>query len=153
MEKDKSYFKRTRNCVGKETLAMIPQTVQERRIFLTKELSKLVNKSITCPALGNVKVRITTSSVNEAARKAARTIDSTIAALNTINLIKNAHYYAGDMPRSNKQKRNFQFVFIYILKSFLIGFGEVKIIVGVQEIGNFLHYSVTIPELTKDTED
>jgi len=153
MEKDKKYLKKTRNTVDKGTMALIPETVQERRIFLSKKLTELTNKSIICPALGNVKVKITASSVSEAARKAALTNESTIAALNTVNLIKNAHYYAGDIPRSNKQKKSFHFVFIYILKSYLIGYGEVKIVVGVQEIGNFLHYSVTIPEIIKDTED
>lgn len=143
MGKDKSYFKRTRNCVGKETLAMIPQTVQERRIFLNHHLKKDIGKMINCPALG-VNVEFTRASYNETIRNAAITKESTIAALNITNLIKNACYSGMDIPQSNKQKKTFQFIFVFILNSYLIGYGNVKIIVGVQERGRFLHYSVTI---------
>ena len=41
-------------------------------------------------------------------------------------------------------KKTFQFIFVFILNSFLIGYGNVKILVGAQERGNFLHYSVTM---------
>lgn len=70
--------------------------------------------------------------------------NSTIAALNVLRLIKNATFVEMDIPQSNKQKKTFQFIFVFILKSYLIGYGDVKILVGVQEIGRFLHYSVTI---------
>ena len=57
---------------------------------------------------------------------------------------QNATFVEMDLPQSNKQKKTFQFIFVFILKSYLIGYGDVKILVGVQEIGRFLHYSVTI---------
>ena len=136
-------IKRTRNTVKKEILSEIPETVQERRLFLNKEMLKYIGKTINCPALG-VAVEFTRASYNETIRNAAISKSSTIAALNILRLIKNASYVSMDIPQSNKQKKTFQFIFVFILKSYLIGYGDVKILVGVQEIGRFLHYSVTI---------
>ena len=104
---------------------------------------KFIDTTINCPALG-VTVEFTRASYNETIRNAAISKNSTIAALNVLRLIKNASYVGMDIPKSNKQKKTFHFIFVYILESFLIGYGNVKILVGVQEIGKFLHYSVTI---------
>ena len=142
---DMKSFKRTKNTVKKEIIAEIPETVQERRIFLNKQLLKYIDTTIHCPALG-VTVEFTRASHNETIRNAAISKSSTIAALNVLRLIKNASYVGMDMPQSNKQKKTFQFIFVYILKSYLIGYGNVKILVGVQERGKFLHYSVTIAQ-------
>ena len=136
-------IKRTRNTVKKEILSEIPETVQGRRLFLNKEMLKFIGKTVNCPALG-VTVEFTRASYNETIRNAAISKSSTIAALNILRLIKNASYVSMDIPQSNKQKKTFQFIFVFILKSYLIGYGDVKILVGVQEIGRFLHYSVTI---------
>ena len=136
-------IKRTRNTVKKEILSEIPETVQGRRLFLNKEMLKFIGKTVNCPALG-VTVEFTRASYNETIRNAAISKSSTIAALNILRLIKNASYVSMDIPQSNKQKKTFQFIFVFILKSHLIGYGDVKILVGVQEIGRFLHYSVTI---------
>ncbi len=138
-------FKKTRNTVEKEILSEIPETVQKRRIFLNKQMMKYIDKTINCPALG-VTVEFTRASYNETIRNAAISKNSTIAALNVLRLIKNAHYVGMDLPKSNKQRKTFQFIFVYILESFLIGYGNVKILVGVQERGKFLHYSVTIAQ-------
>lgn len=136
-------IKKTRNTVKKEILSEIPETVQGRRLFLNKEMLKYIGSTINCPALG-VTVEFTRASYNETIRNAAISKSSTIAALNILRLIKNASYVSMDIPQSNKQKKTFQFIFVFILKSYLIGYGDVKILVGVQEIGRFLHYSVTI---------
>ena len=136
-------FKKTRNTIKKEIISEIPETVQERRIFLNKQLMKYIDTTIHCPALG-VAVEFTRASYNETIRNAAINKNSTIAAMNVLRLIKNAHYIGMDIPKSNKQKKTFQFIFVFILKSYLIGYGDVKILVGVQERGKFLHYSVTI---------
>ena len=136
-------IKKTRNTVKKEILSEIPETVQGRRLFLNKEMKPYIGKSVHCPALG-VTVEFTRASYNETIRNAATSKSSTIAALNILRLIKNASYVNMDIPQSNKQKKTFQFIFVFILKSYLIGYGDVKILVGVQEIGRFLHYSVTI---------
>jgi len=136
-------FKKTRNTVKKEILSEIPETVQERRIFLNKQMEQFIGHIIKCPALG-VDVEFTRASYNETIRNAAISKNSTIAALNIERLIKNAYYIGMDVPLSNKQKKTFQFVFVFILKSYLIGYGDAKILVGAQERGRFLHYSVTI---------
>ena len=136
-------IKRTQNTVKKEILSEIPETVQGRRLFLNKEMKPIIGKSVHCPALG-VTVEFTRASYNETIRNAATSKSSTIAALNILRLIKNAFFVNMDIPQSNKQKKTFQFIFVFILKSYLIGYGDVKILVGVQEIGRFLHYSVTI---------
>lgn len=136
-------FKKTRNTVKKEILSEIPETVQERRIFLNKQMKQFIGKAIYCPALG-VNVEFTRASYHETIRNAAINKSSTIAALNVLRLIRNACYIRMDIPQSNKQKKTFQFIFVFILTSHLIGYGIVKILVGAQERGNFLHYSVTI---------
>lgn len=136
-------FKKTRNTVKKEILSEIPETVQERRIFLNKQMKQFIGKAIYCPALG-VNVEFTRASYHETIRNAAINNSSTIAALNVLRLIRNACYIRMDIPQSNKQKKTFQFIFVFILTSHLIGYGNVKILVGAQERGNFLHYSVTI---------
>ena len=136
-------FTKTRNTVKKETIAKIPETVQDRRLFLNKHMLKYIDKKTKCPALGVI-VEFTRASYNETIRNAALSKSSTIAALNVLRLIKNATYIGMDIPQSNKQKKTFQFIFVYILKSYLIGYGDVKLLVGVQERGKILHYSVTI---------
>ena len=136
-------FKKTRNTVNKELLSKIPETVQERRYFLNKQLISFIGKKVYCPALGVI-VEFTRASYNETIRNAAINKDSTVAALNVLRLIKNASFNRMDLPHSNKQKQTFQFVFVFILNSYLIGYGDVKILVGAQERGKILHYSVTI---------
>ena len=86
----------------------------------------------------------TRSSYHETIINAAISKSSTISALNVLRLIRNAGFVEMDLPQSNKQKKTFQFIFVFILKSHLLGYGDVKIIVGAQERGNFLHYSVTM---------
>lgn len=136
-------IKKTRNTVKKEILSEIPDTVQGRRLFLNKEMKPYIGKSVHCPALG-VDVEFTRASYHETIRNAAISKNSTIAALNVLRLIKNATFVEMDLPQSNKQKKTFQFIFVFILNSHLLGYGDVKIIVGAQERGDFLHYSVTI---------
>ena len=136
-------FKKTRNTVKKEILSEIPDTVQERRIFLNKQIKHFIGESVHCPALG-VNVEFTRASYHETIRNAAINKNSTIAALNVMRLIRNASFVTMDLPKSNKQKKTFQFIFVFILKSYLIGYGDVKILVGAQERGDFLHYSVTM---------
>ena len=136
-------FKKTRNTVNREILAEIPETVQERRIFLNKQIKHYIGESVHCPSLG-VDVEFTRASYHETIRNAAISKSSTIAALNVLRLIRNAGFVEMDLPQSNKQKKTFQFIFVFILKSHLLGYGDVKIIVGAQERGNFLHYSVTM---------
>ena len=136
-------FRKTRNTVKKEIISKIPETIQERRLFLNKAMFKYIGKTINCPALG-VTVEFTRASYHETIRNAAISKNSTIAAMNVLRLIKNACFMEMDLPQSNKQKKTFQFVFVFILKSHLIGYGDVKILVGAQEKGKFLHYSVTM---------
>ena len=136
-------FKKTRNTIKKEIISEIPETVQKRRIFLNKQMKHFIGESVFCPALG-VSVEFTRASYHETIRNAAISKSSTVAALNVLRLIKNASFIEMDLPQSNKQKQTFQFIFVFILNSFLIGYGNVKILVGAQERGNFLHYSVTM---------
>ena len=136
---------KTRNTISKAILATIPDTVQERRLFLNKEMKQFIGKSVLCPALG-VTVEFTRASYNGTIRNAAISRSSTIAALNFLRLIKNARFIKMDIPRSNKQRQTFQFIFVFVLNSYLIGYGDVKILVGAQERDKFLHYSVTIAQ-------
>lgn len=139
----KDLIVRTRNTISKEILATIPDTIHGRRLFLNKQTKQFIGKSVVCPALGVI-VEFTRASYNETIRNAAISKNSTIAALNVLRLIKNARFVKMDIPLSNKQRQTFQFVFVFILNSYLIGYGDVKILVGAQERGKFLHYSVTI---------
>lgn len=106
-------IKRTRNTVKKEILSKIPETVQERRLFLNKEMLKYIGKTVNCPALG-VTVEFTRASYNETIRNASISKSSTIAALNIMRLIKTPHTLAWIYPKVISRKRLFNlFLFLF----------------------------------------
>ena len=142
-------MKRIRNTVRKSITDLIPDTVSDRRKFLKNHLAPFIGKSIYCPALG-VNVDILSKSIEETAQNAALSKESTIAALNLDKIIENAVFEKMDIPRSNKQKKNFDYIFIYKMKAILKSIGTVSLIIGIRETKNFLHYSVTIPIKVKN---
>lgn len=135
---------RVRNTIRKSTTDQIPETVSDRRKFLKKYLAKYIGKSVYCPALG-VNVDILSKSVEETAQNAALSKESTIAALNLEKIIQNAVFEKMDIPKSNKQIKNFSYIFVYKLKAILKSIGTVSLVVGVRDMDRFLHYSITIP--------
>ena len=72
-------------------------------------------------------------------------INSTIAALNLLNLVRNAEFEKFYMPTSNTQITKFGAVFIISLKAILMGYGISKILIAATEYRGALYYSVTIP--------
>lgn len=141
---------RVRNTIRKSITDQIPETVSDRRKFLKKHLAEYIGESVYCPALG-VNVDILSKSVEETAQNAALSKESTIAALNLKKIIQNAVFEKMDIPKSNKQKKNFSYIFVYKLKTILKSIGIVSLVVGVRDMDRFLHYSITIPLKVKKT--
>lgn len=115
----KDIIVKTRNTISKEMLATIPETVQERRLFLNKQLKHFIGKSVLCPALG-VTVEFTRASYNETIRNAAISKNSTIAALNVLRLIKNARFVKMDMPLSNKKTPMIEVIHSYFSRCYFL---------------------------------
>ena len=82
---------------------------------------------------------------NEIAENASVSANSTIAALNLLNLVRNAEFEKFYLPTSNTQVKKFGAVFIISLKANLIGYGNAKVLVAATEYRGALYYSVTVP--------
>ena len=136
------------NTVSKELIDSIPESVAGRRVFLKKHLNNLDGKTIYCPSLG-VNVSIILKSIVETSENAAITKESTIAALNVVELIENSIYDGMDIPVSRTQTSKFHFIFVYRLKAMLENYGIAKTLIGVRLNPSmmFLQYSVTLPQL------
>ena len=137
-------MKETKNIIKKEILDLIPNTVQERRRFIRKQLGVLCDSSVFCPAIGT-QVKVESKSIVEIAQNAAVSVASTVAALNLANLLQNAEYEKMDMPSSATQKNKFQAAFMIHLRVRLTGFGIAKVLVAATEHNGVLYYSATIP--------
>jgi hypothetical protein len=137
-------MKFVRNIVAKEIIDAIPSSVQLRRIFIKKQLSPLKDCEVFCGSLG-VYVKIENKSINEIAENASVSANSTIAALNLLNLVRNAEFEKFYLPTSNTQVKKFGAVFIISLKANLIGYGNAKVLVAATEYRGALYYSVTVP--------
>lgn len=137
-----------KNTVPDSIRNAIPKTITERRLFLKKQLTGLDGTIVYCPALG-VNVSIIIKSIVETSENAAVTIESTIAALNVVQLIKQSIYDGMDLPKSKTQTSKFHFIFVYRLKAFLENYGVTKTLIGVRlnPSMRFLQYSVTLPTL------
>ena len=136
-----------KNRLHKDEIDKIPSNLDDRREFLKKRLEYYNGRKVFCPALG-VNVFINAKGIIETAENSAVSKKSIVAALNVVELLKHSVFYKGDMPRSNSQKRKFDFVFIYVLKAKIEGFGIAKTVVGARVDPDiaFLEYSATIPE-------
>ncbi|WP_297828138.1 hypothetical protein [uncultured Methanobrevibacter sp.] len=113
-----------------------------------KHLRTLDGKTIYCPSLG-VNVSIILKSIVETSENAAITRESTIAALNVVELIESSIYDGMDIPVSRTQISKFHFIFVYRLKAMLENYGVAKTLIGVRLNPSmmFLQYSVTLPQL------
>ncbi|GEM_PF-6678285 len=137
-------MKFVKNIVAKEIIEAIPSSIQLRRTFIKKQLSPLKDCEVFCGSLG-VYVKIENKSIVEIAENASVSINSTIAALNLLNLVRNAEFEKFYMPTSNTQITKFGAVFIISLKAILMGYGISKILIAATEYRGALYYSVTIP--------
>ena len=137
-----------KNKVSKDLIDSIPYSVAGRREFLKKHLRTLDGKTIYCPSLG-VNVSIILKSIVETSENAAITRESTIAALNVVELIESSIYDGMDIPVSRTQISKFHFLFVYRLKAMLENYGVAKTLIGVRLNPSmmFLQYSVTLPQL------
>lgn len=137
-----------KNTIAKDVIDSIPASVAERRNFLKRQLKGLDGKTFFCPALG-VNILIILKSIVETSENAAITKESTIAALNVVELIKNSIYDGMDIPVSKTQTSKFHFLFVYRLKAVLENYGITKTLIGVRLNPSlmFLQYSVTLPQL------
>ena len=88
-----------KNVITNDIICSIPESIVERRDFLKRFLKHLDGEVVYCPALG-VNVSIVFKSIVETSENAAVTKESTIAALNVVELIKNSIYDGMDIPVS-----------------------------------------------------
>ena len=73
---------------------------------------------------------------------AARSYESTLAALRIVEAIEKSSFVKTDIPNT-KQKNKMYFTKIYELKSSLSDLGDVKIIVGERKNKRIIHYCIT----------
>ena len=120
------------------------EAIHARRIMIRHRLSK-VSKPIKCPCLGNVPVLIEPKSIEEIEQYAGLSAESTAVALQLPQLLKTVTYYRMTLPKeNNKQKKKFQFIFVYELRSETKDGKQAKLLVGVREIPlKFLQYCIT----------
>ena len=137
-----------KNTVPESIINSIPNSIAERRVFLKHNLQGLDGQIIYCPTLG-VNVSIIMKSIIETSENAAVTRESTIAALNIVELIKQSVFDGMDIPISKTQMSKFHFIFVYRLKAHLEHYGITKTLIGVRLHPSllFLQYSVTLPIL------
>ena len=116
--------------------------INARRRIIEAELSRLKGRSFRCPCLGGVPVGIIGDSIGEIAAHASKSLRSTTAALRLPDMISNAYFFKMHLPKNNKQRKKFKFIFIYELHSHLET-GYAKLMVGVRSEGRFLQYCIT----------
>lgn len=119
------------------------ENIEARRKIIEKELSKLKGKSFKCPCLGGVPVKVIGDSVSEIATHAAKSQRSTIAALNLPNMIRDSRFFKMHLPKDNRQRKRFKFIFLYELHC-PIENGYAKLTIGVRSEGRFLQYCITV---------
>ena len=124
------------------------EALEKRKEILRAGLSKLKDKDVKCPCLGNVPVRIEQRSIDEIVDKAGLSPESTKLALHLRQLIHKARFVRMTLPKDNKtQKKKFQFIFMYELQAETKDGKKAKILVGVREIPlKFLQYCITAKE-------
>ena len=118
------------------------EDVYTRRAIIFESLSPLIGKSIPCGAFHGKDVEILYNSVDETATRAARSYESTLAALRIVEAIEKSSFVKTDIPNT-KQKNKMYFTKIYELKSSLSDLGDVKIIVGERKNKRIIHYCIT----------
>ena len=118
------------------------EDVYARRNIIVETLSPLIGMSIPCGAFNGKGVEILYNSVDETATRAARSYNSTLAALRIVEAIEKSSFVKIDIPNA-KQKKKMYFVKIYELKATLADLGDVKIIVGERNNKRIIHYCIT----------
>lgn len=113
----------------------------ERRGIIKGFLNQLIKKEFPCKAFGKRTVSLNQLSIDETARHAARSYESTLAVMYLREALKNSILVKTDTPKSNKQIK-MGFKKIYELSA-EVEIGEVKIIVGERANERLLHYCIT----------
>lgn len=121
----------------------IPNTIQERRNLLKKELEQYKDKSFYCRVL-DCNVMVTEKSVTETAYQAAISKQATKLALHLPDVIRNASVLELHLPaKIGRQQRNMKFVEIANLISSITRIGVAKLTVGFTQEGNVIQYAIT----------
>lgn len=118
---------------------------EARRLLIGQRLKKWKGKTVKCPCLGNVPVLIEQKSIDEIEEHAVISAESTAMALQLPYLIRHAKFHRMTLPKDNAmQKKKFQFIFMYELRSETKDGKQAKLTVGIKEIPLlFLQYCVT----------
>lgn len=121
----------------------IPDTIQERRNLLKRELEQYKDKSFYCRAL-DCNVMVIEKSVTETAYQAAISKQATKLALHLPDVIRNASVLELHLPaKIGRQQKNMKFVEIANLISSITRIGVAKLTVGFTQEGNVIHYAIT----------
>lgn len=134
------------NKIAKEYTKHIPtgdslEDVYKRNEIIIECLLPLIGKSVKCKAYRN-NVEFVFKSIDETATRAAKTYESTLAALRIEEALRDAVIVRKGKPESNNQKK-MGFIKIHVLKSFLKNIGEVKIVIGERKKQKVIHYCIT----------
>ena len=118
------------------------EDVYARRTIIFESLSPLIGTSIPCGAFNGKNVEIIYNSIDETATRAARSYESTLAALRIVEALEESSFVKTDIPNT-KQKKKMYFTKIYELKATLTDLGDVKIIIGERNNKRIIHYCIT----------
>ena len=81
------------------------EDVYARRNIIVETLSPLIGMSIPCGAFSGKEVEILYNSVDETATRAARSYDSTLAALRIVEAIEKSSFVKTDIPNTKQKKK------------------------------------------------
>lgn len=127
----------------------IPDTIQERRIFIKNQLLQYQDKSFYCRAL-NCKVRVTEKSIQETAYQGALTKQSTKLALHLPFVIRNAIILEMHLPpKIGRQTKIMKFIEIANLLASIPRVGKAKLTVGFISKEECIEYAITDYEVVK----
>lgn len=114
----------------------------QRKKIIKTALKPLSGKNVRCPALDNNPVTISPKSIEETAHHAAKSYQSTLAALDLVHQIETASFFKYWLPKDNRQIKAFGFEFVIELHGELGG-KVTKLMVGVKITAKYMHYSIT----------
>ena len=126
----------------------IPEKTKLRLKILKKELKVYQGEKLYCPSL-RAHVLITGNSVAETSYHASHSVNSTVAALNLKQILKNARLLKTTPAKDNGRQKSMDIKQQKILFCPLSGFGIAKITVGEMNKGGMVHYCITSITLEK----
>lgn len=120
------------------TLAMLPDTIADRRDLLEQQLSQLIGIQQYCFDLKD-SVSIKKSSVKEIMFRASTSKESTLAALNLIDVIIHSKFIPPPTPPHGKTQASLHIDSMFELRCKIKRLGVVKLTIGQTEKGKIVY--------------